>query len=351
MPNDWPRNLESRYADLLTGPDAVDIEDVRRLDAAFGEIWPPAELWNRAPHEAPGQRWKPRVPRVATRLSLRTGTGWVTVAAALLVALVLITRAMQAGPNITDLGPPRDAALQPSVLGQYVHVGPALRQHGKVEFLFISARGDADAAAERWAIVKALGWFGSFSGLNTDVSRVGGMGGPQSSIGPVPTYNFLRARYSSRYLIFVHKDLTDAILGVERLQRLSAQEAGLFRKYATLGVDIQAWGGQTSYFMIHASGSPPMELIGGYVANGSNVPAGDIGGINSDSIANEPRPSFEHIQQAVRSGASQNGDSYVHDVDAEANLIAALICRVDGGKPRRVCGRQVIREIERGIAQ
>jgi hypothetical protein len=47
-----------------------------------------------------------------------------------------------------------------------------------------------------------------------------------------------------------------------------------------------------------------------------------------DYLIHDKDPSFSHL---------------VEDVNAEANIITALICHADGKKPEKVCGRPVIR--------
>ena len=62
--------------------------------------------------------------------------------------------------------------------------------------------------------------------------------------------------------------------------------------------------------------------------------------------------SFRQIQDALIRGKDPGpyaGPGLVEHVNAEANILGAIICHGDGGQPKRVCGRTSIRAIERHI--
>jgi hypothetical protein len=182
-----------------------------------------------------------------------------------------------------------------------------LRAGSKPELLFIGAQYSPYSAAERWAVVKALGQFGTFSGLRTGESQSG-----QSGFQLLPTFDLLHARYRSAYVAFDHKDLEDR--GGSPLQKLSREEAKLFDLY-------------------DPSRTIPLVLAGGYAMAGSGYSPGDIQG-----------RSFDTIQKALQRGAP---DGYVQEINAETNAITALLCRADGAVPRAACGRRSVREISR----
>lgn len=103
--------------------------------------------------------------------------------------------------TITDLGPPTNDVPNYVPLGAFHRIRTTLRQGAMPEFLFIGTQIDAKSAVERWAAVKALDQFGTFSGIapsltspclpKTHVS-LGGCG--------EPTFDWEHARYRSRYV-------------------------------------------------------------------------------------------------------------------------------------------------------
>jgi hypothetical protein len=54
---------------------------------------------------------------------------------------------------------------------------------------------------------------------------------------------------------------------------------------------------------------------------------------------------FATIQRSLQTGqlTDREWPTLVRDVNAEANAITAVVCRVDGGMPQSVCSRPVIR--------
>jgi len=289
--------------------------------------------------EAPSRRRR-LVPRVASLAG---------VAVACVIALA-VTQGL-ATMNPANLGPPTDAAPPYLPLGSFQRVGAPLYQGGKVELLFISSQGDAYAAAERWPIVKALGQFGTFSGLRpafSDLTR---------SCPGVPTYDFTHAAYRSRYITFIHRDLQGWDLrsranSNQPLQRLTPGELSLLRRYGGVGLSPEAGVPNPAYRLRHMY--PPMELLGGYVLNGAYPAYGSMvpgpGGCYGQYTQPAPESAFGQIQSALLAGYRNHSDRpYVFEIDVEANVITALVCHADKGRPASVCGRRVITTIMRHI--
>jgi hypothetical protein len=145
--------------------------------------------------------------------------------------------------RLTDLGRPTSAlpsANNPA--GEFRHITTSLRSHSLPELLFIGNPAEADSAAERWPLVKALDQFGAQSGVEGTsagyciwTSPVNAAPITVNCVDPnkyhgIATFDFSHARYQSAYLAFVAKDLIDRQRNVH--QNLSSTEKALFDRYA-----------------------------------------------------------------------------------------------------------------------
>jgi len=290
---------------------------------------------------------------------------------ACLPALVLAVSTASPAPasaatSVTDLGKPTNARPQNAYFpaGYFQRKGPVLRSHGKPELLFMGTQVDGQSAAERWALVKALGQFGTLSGVSSlrqpicSLSTQGGTTAPQcyplngtyegkTYQWGVATFDLRKAAYASRYLAFVDVELIDKDAHALPTGRLSATESTLFHRYlfqTAIGASAispfwQAVGsGQTKM---------PMVDVGGFVETGTNVvPPIDLVGPNANgAVGDSPWVPFTVIQHSLQTGrlTSQEVPTLLNDFNAEANVITAVICRADGGKPASVCARPVIK--------
>jgi len=236
-------------------------------------------------------------------LAIRIGGGVVAVLAlAAAVAFALRGNSSSVSQNAVAAGlgaPTSDVASPPA--GAFNHVGAPLYQAGKPELLFIGAQYCPHCAGQRWAIVKALNQFGTFSHMTSSAN----------DDGTIPTYDLRDATYSSKYVAFVHKDLEDR--NHQPLESLSPGEQALFSQY-------------------DPSGGIPMVLAGGYAALGDGY---DLSLIQSKS--------FGTVQHDLQQGDSSN--PLVPAVNAEANSITAFICHADSMRPHSACSRPVIRSL------
>jgi hypothetical protein len=57
------------------------------------------------------------------------------------------------------------------------------------------------------------------------------------------------------------------------------------------------------------------------------------------------------VQGSLATGKPANGieQSLIPNINAEANVMTALICHADGSKPKSVCGRPVIKSLLRHV--
>lgn len=199
---------------------------------------------------------------------------------------------------VADMGPTtRDAPATP--LGHFRQVGTALKHGNKPQVLMIGTLRCADCAAERWAMVKAMGRFGTWSNLAAGTNGAG-----------IPTFDLVNAKYSSWYVSLDHKDTQD--LDGLPLQKLTAREQTLFKRY-----DPQ--------------GTTPLLVVGKYAQVGQ--------GVSPDVLANR---SFRSVQTSL---ITNQATDFSGAINAEANLITAMLCKADGGNPSVFCSRSEIKRI------
>jgi hypothetical protein len=300
-------------------------------------------------------------------------------AAALAIVLAGLASPSRAADSVTYLGKPVDvlSSNQYFPLSGFHKVNASLQQGGKPVVLFLGTQlgsfnsglfagfGDDRSAMERWALIKALDQFGSFSGvtpLTGGCLKIGGQADCR-----LPSFDWLRGRYSSRYVVFDHKELLDA--AGHRLQRMTSQERGLYYRYArvpTVSNDVRK-AAQDPSSPYH--GDPPDNIyltVTGACCNtdspGKILPLTLIGNylqtetqelFTSDFTTTASKGgylSFGALQDALVHGIEPAVLGHlIADVNAEANVITALICHADGKKPASVCGRPVIKQITKSI--
>jgi hypothetical protein len=239
--------------------------------------------------------------------------GGVGLALAIVLALFVYYSRQQSsdrpGVAVASRLGPVTATSPSSPTGNFHQVSAPFRQGPKPVLLFIGAQYCPFCGAERWAIVKALGRFGTWSNLAQSNSSSG-----QSGFDSIPTFDLLSARYRSAYVAFDHKDVADN--AGTNLQSLSSQEQTLFSKY-------------------DPSGSIPLVYVDGYAMTGSGFSPAELQG-----------KSFSDVQHRLEQSGSV---TYVNDINAEANLLTGFLCKAGGNRPASVCGTAIMQGIERGI--
>jgi len=253
--------------------------------------------------EKEAARQKVRQATRRKRLALTIGGGILAAAAlAGAVALALRGNATSVSENAVaaSLGAPTSDIASPPT-GAFNHVGAPLYQGGKPELLFIGAQYCPHCAGQRWAIVKALNQFGTFSNVTSSAN----------DDGTIPTFNLHDATYTSKYVALVHKDLEDR--SHNTLDSLSSDEQSIFSQ-------------------LDPSGGIPLITVGGYALLGDGYDLSFIQG-----------KSFNAVQRAMQRG--NRSDPLVAAVNGEANSITAFICHADKMQPQPVCSRPVIRSI------
>jgi hypothetical protein len=226
----------------------------------------------------------------------------------------------QAGTCITCLGTLTHDTIPYTPLGRYSRSTTAMpRRHGKPLVLYVGALSDGDSAAERWALVKALTQFGSFTRVQATTSNPAIKGQPNVK---VPTFFLVHAGYRSSYVAFDHREILDSY--GHRYQKLSVADSTLVRRFQYLPVIIAG-----SYYL-----SRPMVL--------------------PQEFKPFPNETYSFVQ--VRAALGQNYSKLddlgqlISDINSETNILTAVICRADGGKPAKVCGNGTIQKLLKHIS-
>lgn len=265
------------------------------------------------------------------------------------LSLLLLLASAAAGSlgshnGIAGLGSPGPRAWDNTYipLGGYVHIGKPLHSNLRVELLFMGDQFSSSSLTEEWPVVKALDQFGTFSGVT-----------PLEGAFAPATFNLDRARFSSRYVSFVYRDL-DNRSGTCLVRRLNAGERRLFLRYnhpvhRTFDADM------CKYLDNDPDHHPiPLLFVGGYLLRGNFITV--VGDFQTPTNPTSGSPyggvkdlTFDEIRAAIRSGHDTAGSALVYHVDSEANIIAALICHADGGRPASVCNRAPVKETLRHV--
>jgi hypothetical protein len=241
----------------------------------------------------------------------------------ILCAILLIASAVrtsgsahaQTGSCITCLGTLTNDSIPYLPLGRYSHSKtPMPKRHGKPLVLYVGALFDAPSASERWALVKALGQFGSFSNVQATTSNPAVKGQPAIK---VPTFFLVHAHYRSAYITFNHREIEDSY--GKPYQKLSVADSTLVRKFQYLPVLIAG-----NYYL-----SRPMVLPQEFSPSKGQL------------------YSFVQIRSALGQNYNKLDDlgQVISDINSETNILVAIICRADGGRPGNVCGNPTIKKL------
>ena len=179
---------------------------------------------------------------------------------------------------------------------------------GKPEVLYIGAEFCPYCAAQRWALIVALGRFGTFSGLTTTSSS------STDIFANTPTFTFRSATYTSQYIDFRAVETSDR--EQKPLQTPTAAEQQLFNKYDTNGsIPFIDFGNR--YAMTGATYSP--DVLGG--------------------------ASWKPIADALQDPSSAQAKAIV----GSANLLTAAICKMTSDQPASVCSSAMIQGLEKKL--
>jgi hypothetical protein len=294
-----------------------------------------------------------------------------------LLAVVGGTTASAGAPlhNIspTYLGRPTSSKPPFLPLGSFqrAKINPHVRR--KPQLIFLGTQIDDSSAIERWALVKALSQFGSLSKVHPLTTRYcvantptpNGSAPQQPKIdcghpircvyckvqrGEAASFDLRTAKYHSPYLSFAAADLIDRNFKTMAAGHLNASQLALFNQYSRLpGYRVwhdEVWHAVPGLYDMSIQDAiqhMPVVAVGDYVDVGANVAFG------TDLLSSDRSHylTFAQVLNALQTGKSANPvpETLVPNVNAEANIVTALICHADGRKPAKVCNRAVIRSM------
>lgn len=184
---------------------------------------------------------------------------------------------------------------------------PLTGSTGKPEVLYVGAEFCPYCAAQRWALIVALGRFGTFSGLTTTSSS-------SSDVYPnTPTFTFRNATYTSQYIDFRAVEASDR--DQKPLQSPTSAEQQLVSKYGTGSIPFVDFGNR-------------------YVLNSATYLPDPLTGQSWKAIADELRDSNTPQAKAIV---------------GSANLVTAAICKMTTEQPAQVCSSAMIQGLEKKL--
>lgn len=250
--------------------------------------------------------------------------------------------ARQSAPGCeTCLGrPTNDIGALPDYRVGFRRVAKPRYSHRRAEFLLISYPHIGVSDATEWPVVKALGQFGTWGDIRTWDRRCKPVPDLPRPLCTIPTFDLTTSHFRSKYVAFVHADFTDAA-GRCQVDRLTAFQKSVFLKYArTPGVNFSS-SHPCDYLVSGTSPHLPLILVNGYVRAGLFLLS--LGDFEDNNLEVLP---FDTIHDALVSGKDPvPGSPLNYHVNAEANLLTALVCQADKMQPKKVCSRKVIATI------
>ena len=243
-----------------------------------------------------------------TVLDLTSGPGAPPVKASSVPSKVLAAVTHVSTKNLQTVGVGADNN-PPTVLGKKV----TLKSGGKPEVLYVGAEYCQYCALERWSLIGALSQFGKFSGLQTIRSA--------TSEYYIATFTFAQAKYESKYLTFVPREMFTNIPssnGYVPLQSLTATESRLFTNIGKSGFPFVDFGGVTAQVGSESTQPGPSGLHG----------------YNWTQIAAQLNQPKSTVAQMILGGI---------------NYDTAAICKITNNRPGSVCDRSVVKQLEKKL--
>jgi hypothetical protein len=196
--------------------------------------------------------------------------------------------------------------------------GPFLRVNGKPLLLYVGAEFCSYCAAERWAIVNALGRFGTFTGLSLTASAT------DEAFPATPSFSFHGAHYTSKYVTLQAAELSsnqrDATGNFARLDSLTASQQNI-----ASSLDRPPYASQR--------GSIPFILVAGrFVLFSSQYGPGALQGLDASQVA---------------SSLSTLSSPPARGILGAANWLTASLCNVTGEKPASACAPKAIKALQK----
>jgi hypothetical protein len=193
---------------------------------------------------------------------------------------------------------------------------PSLVVDGKPDVVYVGGEFSPYSAAERWALVAALGRFGVFTRLGATSSSKGEV------FAGTPTFSFYGSTYRSRYLTFssteeyAQSPSTVAPAGFPKLEGVPSFEQALMRRY---GSEPSGAGGDAG-----PGALPFVDVANKLVISGAAIgfSPGLLAGKSMAQIAGDLSDPSNPVSSAVIGAA---------------NELTAAVCSATGGEPANVC--------------
>ncbi len=193
--------------------------------------------------------------------------------------------------------------------------GTPLTAGGKPVFLYYGAEYCPYCATERWAVVTALGRFGTWSNLQQTTSS------SQDTPASIPTFSFYGAKFSSPYFAFQSVETTtnQQVNGsYPTLEKPTSAQQALVDKYDN--------GGSI----------PFLDFGNKFTSSGATYDYSVLQGKAPDEIAAEIRDPSSSTSKGVLGAA---------------NSLTAAICEMDNGQPGSVCNAPEIKTLRAALTK
>lgn len=257
----------------------------------------------------------------------------------LLILGILLSSCGGSSPTTisANLGPmPTDVPeLSNGVFG-FQRAGPVLHRGSKVVFVVFDTLWDMGSTLDRWAEVKALSQFGTWSGLMEGQATAHAFPITQFTAGRnpfTPTPDLSHATYRSRYVAFVHHVMQSKQNGPP--SRLPPAQEVLLARYGHLREQLYPEN-NTLW---------PVILVGGYAMHGQVVTSPMS--VAAPSLTASQSKLFAWFQKEIAYGGKDpEQEFWVTPLNDFASTMVAIICHADGQEPANACNRPVIHAIE-----
>jgi Domain of unknown function (DUF929) len=187
---------------------------------------------------------------------------------------------------------------------------------------YIGAEYCPYCAGERWALIVALGRFGTFSGLKLSHSA-------SNDVYPnTATFSFVGASYSSQYVDFSAVELESNVRtssGYQALQTPTPAQVSLLQTYDA-----------PPYVPAASAGSIPfIDFANQYLVSGASFDVGVLRGMTQDQIA---------------AALADPSSAQARAILGSANALTAAICSSTGNQPASVCSLPTVASLEATLA-
>jgi hypothetical protein len=189
--------------------------------------------------------------------------------------------------------------------------GPALISAGKPEVLYIGAEYCPYCAAERWAMIVALGRFGTFSGLAPIRSAAKDGAGHAEPYPLTPTWTFAKSTFTSPYVTFT---------AVEGYTNIPDKATGFYTVLQTPTAAQQAL--LNKYDAAYQGAIPFIDYGNKFLSVGASYNPAILSGLTWAQIANDLHDPTSTVAKSVL---------------GTANFATAAICSLTGNQPASAC--------------